>query len=729
MADLLRFEDQYYILATSSLADDRTRVLKHGETFGVFDRFGDIQPIGLGEQGLYHEGARFLSRLELRIGSTKPLLLSSTVREDNALLAVDLTNPDLCLDGQTLIPHGTLHIFRSKFLWQSCCYERLRIKNYGSPEVAVTLCLEFDADFADIFEVRGTKRARRGQRLAASPIAPNSVILAYEGLDGVLRQTRLVCSPQPAQLSPTGCKFETRLSPDQGETFFITASCESHPTNRAPSRSMSAVLTYDAALAEASDALRTAGEQYCKIFASNEQFNDWLNRSLADLQMMITETPAGPYPDGGVPWFSTRFGRDGILTAFEILWMNPRVAAGVLGYLAETQARELNPERDAEPGKILHETRKGEMAALGEVPFGLYYGSVDATPLFVLLAGAYYERTGDLSLIRNIWPNVKLALQWIDQYGDADGDGFVEYARHSLKGLVQQGWKDSQDAVMHADGTPAEAPIALCEVQGYVYAARLAAVRLALALGEDKLAQKLEQQAATLRQRFEQAFWCDELGTYALALDGEKRPCRVRSSNAGHALFSGIASQERARTVADTLLSPASFSGWGIRTLAAAEKAFNPISYHNGSVWPHDNALIAAGFARYGLQEHALRVVAGQFDASLFVELHRLPELFCGFPRRPGEGPTLYPVACAPQSWASGSVFLLLQALLGLSIQAGKRRVCFVRPLLPEFLQELHITNLRVGEAVVDLSLNRYPADVGINVKRKEGDVEVLTIK
>jgi glycogen debranching enzyme len=721
MSEVIRVEDRYYILATSPLADDRTRVLKHGETFAVFDRYGDVRPFGAGAQGVFHEGTRFLSRMALRLGTERPLLLSSTVVENNALLAVDLTNPDFYRDGELLVPHGTVHLFRSIFLWEGVCYERLRVTNHGGRPVELALGFDIENDFADVFEVRGTKRKRRGRSL--EPIVePGGVVLSYRGLDEVTRSTRVRCTPAPRVVTGSTLELVLDLAPREERSLYLSVACERD------GRRDAAVLDYDPAWREAMRALTPAASE-CTIYTSNEQFNAWLSRSMADLRMMVTETPQGPYPFAGVPWYSTVFGRDGIITALEVLWVAPDLGRGVLGYLAATQADAPSPEQDAEPGKILHEQRKGEMAAVGEIPFGSYYGSVDATPLFVLLAGAYYERTGDRALIDAIWPSIERALAWIDGAGDPDGDGLVEYHRHSAEGLVNQGWKDSWDAVFHEDGALAEGPIALCEVQGYVYAAKRSAAALARVRRMPDVARRLAGEAQILKQRFEQRFWCEPLGTYALALDGAKRQCRVRTSNAGHCLFTGIADAERAARLARQLFTAELFSGWGIRTVAATEARYNPMAYHNGSVWPHDNALIGWGLARYGLNELALRVLTGLFDASIFVDLQRLPELFCGFPRRPGEGPTRYPVACAPQSWAAASVFLLLQACLGLSIDAAKAQVRFERPVLPPFLETVEITGLRVGAHAVDLVLRRHPADVGIQVVRREGPVEIVTVK
>jgi glycogen debranching enzyme len=708
---------QYYIATRSSPSDDRARVLKYGNMFAVFDRYGDIEPLGMGEQGIFFQGTRFLSELGLSLWNARPLLLSSTVKSDNFIFTADLANVDVSDGHGLIVERGAIHVLRSKFLWRDVCYEEFQIVNYGLARVDIPFHLAIGADFADIFEVRGTRREKRGRRLE-DRIESDSILLSYEGLDRALRQTLVQCHPSPAQISSSQLKFEISLRPKQSAMLQLVVSCNARASGRS--------IGYSRAMVAAEGELTAASSILCSISGSNDRLNRWVRRSAADVEMMTLGNPEQDYPYAGVPWFSTIFGRDGIITALEMLWVNPRMAKGVLQFLASTQATEVNPGIEAEPGKILHEMRRGEMAALGEVPFARYYGTVDATPLFVLLAGLYYEYTGDHDLIQTLWPHVDLALQWIDNYGDVDGDGFVEYARRGSKGLIQQGWKDSHDSIFHADGTLAEAPIALCEVQGYVYAAKRAAAKLCQTLGDRQRQAVLETEAAQLQNKFEEAFWCNDLSTYALALDGHKKPCRVRASNAGHCLFTEIASPDKARLVAHTLLSRDFFTGWGVRTVGSEEARYNPLSYHNGSVWPHDNAIIASGVARYGLRELAGQILMGLLDTSSAVDLHRLPELFCGLDRRTGEGPTLYPVACSPQAWAAGSVFLLLQACLGLSVDGCKKHLVFDRPYLPEGIPQLWIHNLRIQNDRADLFLERRAGAVRVEVLEKQGDMEVV---
>ncbi len=719
--DVIEVGDQFYIRAQSSLADSRTLVLLHGDTFAVFDRYGDIQTVGSGQQGIFHRETRHLSRLELRISGLRPLLLSSTVREDNVLLAVDLTNPDMQLSPGDSLLRGTLHMYRTKFLVDGGCFDRILLHNYGQKPIDIELSFAFGADFADIFEVRGQKRERRGACLPEQ-VDKSSVTLLYEGLDKVLRRTRIECSTSACMTRAGMISAPIHLEAHEETVFCLKLGFETDGATQP-------VTGYDDGLLRVTGERQTSPLADIDIYTANEQFNDWINRSRADLEMMIAATSFGLYPYAGVPWFSTVFGRDGIITALELLWLAPSVAKGVLNYLAATQATVSDPNRDAEPGKILHEMRKGEMAKLREVPFGRYYGSVDATPLFVLLAAAYYERTADIAFIRSIWPNIEAALNWIDQFGDLDGDGFVEYARHSETGLLQQGWKDSQDSVFHADGSLASGPIALCEVQSYVYAAKSRIAVAASDLGLQAKSDTLHAQAEELRQKFETAFWSDELSMFVMALDGHKRQCNVRSSNSGHCLFSEIASSSHSRRTQDSLLSSALFSGWGIRTIATDEKRYNPMSYHNGSVWPHDNAVIAFGLTASREKDLALKILSALLDLSIFTELHRLPELICGFSRRPGKAPTLYPVACSPQAWAAGAVFLALQACLGLTVDAKKSRVYLRYTALPEAITQVRIRNLKVASSSVDLALTRHAETVGVDILRRTGDVEIVALR
>ena len=707
---------QFYIAAQSSLSELRPRTLKHGDTFALFDRHGDLSAFAAGPEGLYHEDMRFLSRLRLSIERHPPMLLSSTVQSDNAVLDVDLVNPDLMRGDRVELPKDTIHVSRMKFLWNAACYEIVSVRNYDEQTRRVCIELEFDADFKDIFEVRGFARQSHGS-VQAKVAAPHHVQFNYASVDRVARSTEIFFTPRPRDLFPHQASFELELPPKKRRAILMTTHCR---VEKAPIERRVLV-----AARSARKALHDASTRAASLDTSSSVVNEVLCRSMADISMLVTDTEHGAYPYAGVPWFSTPFGRDGLITALQTLWIYPALARGVLRFLADTQATEPDPLSDAEPGKILHETRRGELARLGEVPFARYYGSVDSTPLFVALAGLYWQYTADRDTLAYIWPNIQAALRWIDSHGDIDGDGFLEYRRKADTGLFNQGWKDSGDAVFHADGNIAEPPIALCEVQGYVYLARLMAAHMAEALGETVLAATQRARANQLRDRFNEAFWDDELGMYALALDGEKRRCRVRSSNAGQLLFTGIATPERATRVAHTLAGREFFSGWGIRTISARERRFNPASYHNGSIWPHDNALIALGLAKYGHSTQVTQLTQAILDAAAHLELRRLPELFSGSHRRRSKGPVLYPVACAPQAWAAATPFALLQACLDLQIDASQKIVHLRHPRLPASVDCLCIRNLSVGDARLDLLLRRHGEDVAVNVLRKDGEADV----
>ena len=725
MAEKIRIGDQWYVSAGSARTEASPQVLKNDETFAIFDRFGDSEVLAPGEQGIYHEDTRHLSFYELLVDGLRPLYLGSTVKDDSSLLIIDLMNPDLPREDGGRVEKGTVHIFRAKLVWDGTCYEHIRLANHGQEPVKLQVSITFLAEFDDLFEVRGMRREQRGERLP-SQVTDDTAILSYQGLDGLRLVTRLRFRPTPSALGESTATYEVHLAP-LGEThLYSTVSCLRHGLPPRPS-----LAGYEEALSASSAARRAADLAGCRIESSNLLVNRWLDRSRSDLSMLTTALPTGPYPYAGVPWYSTTFGRDGILTAMQYLWVDPQLARGVLGFLAAAQATAEDPASDAEPGKILHEARKGEMARTREIPFGRYYGTVDATPLFVGLAGAYHRRTGDLDFIRQIWPNLLAALDWIDRYGDVDGDGFVEYARRSGDGLVQQGWKDSQDSIFHADGRLAEAPIALCEVQAYVYDAKLQASRLARLLGEPALGDRLSDDAAALKRNFSASFWCEELGTYAIALDGHKQQCRIAASNAGHALWCGIASEQHAARVVESMMGKQMFCGWGIRTVGSGQPRYNPMSYHNGSVWPHDNAIVAAGMARYGHIEEAMRIMGAMYEASVSFDQHRLPELFCGFSRREAEGPTLYPVACSPQAWAAAAAFGMLGACLGIDFAPegpDGPEIVLRRPRLPDYIQWLRIGPLSIRQRSVVLLLRRYEHNVGIDVLQKDGDVAVSVV-
>ena len=711
--------EPFSVSAAVSLQERRFRAIKSGDTFGVFDHGGDIICEPNGTDGLYHQDTRHLSRFDVRLGGIPPLLLSSALAPDSVMLTSDMSNASAWDLGAGALDRGLIHVQRSLFLNEGTCHGRLVVRSFASIRHRVRLELHFEADFADLFEVRGMRRAQRGEPLPPA-LAADAVTLSYHGLDGVVRATSLAFEPTPQTLTASTAMFDLDLEPRGQATIFLEVRCV--PGATAPRRPRAAFL---AAYVQTKRRLRARAARSATISSRQLEFRETAHRSANDLRMLVTEKPTGPYPYAGIPWFNTAFGRDALITAMLTLGLDPTLACGVLRYLAQEQATEFDPTTEAEPGKILHEMRGGEMAALREVPFRRYYGSVDSTPLFVMLAGGYLERTEDLATLRGLWPHIDRALDWIERRADADG--FVRYERSTEEGLANQGWKDSHDAISHADGSLAEGAIALCEVQGYVFAARRAGACIARRLGLDKRAVALETKAEELRQAFEAQFWCERLGTYALALDGHGRRCEVRSSNAGHLLMTGIAAPGRARCVVDGLMEPRFFTGWGIRTLVADEVRYNPMSYHNGSVWPHDNALIALGMAQIGRRAETVRLFEGMYAASSAMDLRRLPELFCGFPRRPGQGPTSYPVACAPQAWAAAAIPAFAQACLGLSFDPGARAVRLDCPRLPAFLDSLALHDLALGDARLSVLINRVQSEVSVSTIERRGDIHVVT--
>lgn len=720
-------EDKYHIPTNVINLDERTQVLNHFDTFGIFDRWGDVHPQAKHSQGIFHLGSRFISRLELRLNRQKPVLLGSSIKEDNDILSVDLTNTPM-IDFK--LEENTLHILRSQVVRNGMYAEEINVSNYGQVTANFDLSITFGADFRDIFEIRGIERKVETSKVELTS-TKNKIVFNYKGLDNIYRSTEIVFKKrEDYEIYHNTIRFHFSIEANKtqhiGYTIYFLSEEHSISTNEIDEKKVEDFINLKSLIKKDFESTRSL---FASIYTSNEQFNHWLNRSRADLQSLLTQTIHGRYPYAGVPWYNTAFGRDGIITAMETLWIAPDIAKDTLNFLSAMQAKKIIPEKDAEPGKIIHEIRTGEMANTGEIPFKEYYGTIDATPLFVMLAGMYYERTADRETIKKIWPNIKNAIHWIDNYGDIDKDGFVEYIHKAENGLTNQGWKDSFDSIMYENGNFCKPPIALCEVQGYVYAAKRYAAFLAIELGEKEYGKNLSQQAKELKRKFNEDFWDEKTQTYVLALDADKKPCRVLSSNPGQCLFTEIVRAKNSKKLTETLLSPELFSGWGIRTLSAKEIRYNPMSYHNGSIWPHDNGLIAYGLSKYGFQTETLRIMQSLFEASLFIDLQRLPELFCGFDRRKSEGPTAYPVACSPQAWSVGVVFLLFQSCIRIHIDALKKTVIFDKPALPDYIDYVCVSNIQLSSGVCEFEMRRHRNDVGLNVVQKPKDWEVIVKK
>jgi len=714
-------DDTYSVQTTAAEASetgglDTLQALKDGDTFLVADSWGDLKG---GADGLFENDTRLLSRLMLTAGAARPSRLSSGVSRDNVFFTAHSTNRPLPPMGGKSAPAGVLHIERRRFLWDRRMFERVRVVNHGVEDVLLPLAFDFGADFADIFQVRGTLREKRGVQHTPTNDG-RRVTFRYTGLDDVERTTCLSFSEPPARLTASRAEFMFSLPMGKRMDLYIECGADACET---PDRTRWRLNAVAAQLAMRRRRRRGASLRGPR----SPLFNAWLDQSRADIALLTTDLPTGPYPYAGTPWFSTPFGRDGILSAWQMLWLDPSLAKGVLTYLAGRQATEISAFRDSQPGKIMHETRGGEMSALHEVPFGLYYGGVDTTCLFVALAGAYAKRTGDLELVRKLWPNLIAATEWMRDYGDSNGDGLIDYARAAETGLSNQGWKDSEDSIFHRDGRFPKGPIALLEVQGYAYAAWLAMAEMGAHIGDSR-AQAWEEKAHEVRFLVEEKFWMEDEGFYAIALDGDGEQVRSIGSNAGHLLFSGLPSAERAARVTRRLLSSEFRSGWGLRTLAKGQARFNPMSYHNGSVWPHDTSLAVAGMARYGERAAVSSIIAEIYTAASHFQM-RLPELFCGFNREPGEGPIAYPVACLPQAWAAGSAFLMLQASLGVEVDALEGRVTVTNPTLPNGVDRMAVTDLRVGESKVDLLFERIGEGTVLLPRGKTGDIRILTAR
>ena len=730
-------------------------VIKENEAFLVCDREGNVSAAMADGQGLYYRDTRFLSLYQLTIDEFAPVLLSAA-GELNFMTTLQLANAAAVLPNGQALPARSISIRRNRFLFDGL-HERIGFFNYNPFPVRATVRLCFASDFRDMFDVRGYAVRQRHGTIVTPLLCDTELWLAYRGLDGVERRTVVRFEPAPTRLevveptpavqpSPRAVEgisghgdprmevpiqppvahavFELELPPKVPISLTLSIGVQIVPAAAAAAPLGCSATSTPPPLDEAYRAIRASYRQWdaecTEISTDHETLNHLLRQSQGDLRLLMNRLPTGLLPTAGIPWFSVPFGRDSLITAYQTLMLNPDIARGTLLFLAEHQGREVNDWRDEEPGKILHEIRMGELATRGEVPFGPYYGSVDATPLFLIVLGELVRWTGDWAFATRLRPHVEAALHWIDRYGDLDGDGYVEYRTRSTHGIRNQGWKDSPDAVSYRDGRPVEPPVALCEVQGYVYAAKQAAAALFEHWGDLDRAAALRAEAEELRERFERDFWVESEGYYAQALDASKQPVPAVTSNVGHLLWCGLIEQQRAARVVQRLLAPDMLCGWGIRTLSSHEPTFNPMSYHNGSVWPHDNALIVAGLRRYGFADAVETVAAQVIEAGLRFPQYRLPELYCGFTRdrHYHSLPADYPVSCRPQAWAAGAVFLLLQALLGLEPDPAHRRL-LLRPRLPLDIALVRLRRLEVLGGRVDLHIRAQQGRIYIEV---EGD-------
>jgi glycogen debranching enzyme len=721
-------------------------VLKHGDIYLLTDPFGDIHRDSRG-LGLYHADTRILACSVLQVDGARPTLLRGDT-DENFRSTIQLTNPDVRRDPGDKITTGrslarqSLGLTRDRIIG-SGFRERLTISNFTAHPEKLTVDLWLGVDAADIFEIRGYERDASGTALPVM-VGPDRLAFGHLGRDAMLRRTQVWFDgaevvavddlPGDARVPGAALVLRWRLDiPPSGRVELgWTIRADELPvdgkaaggTRDVPLDPGPPPVVDEAAGAEAYDAWRAG---MASVASDNELFDRLLGRSVSDLRLLLTDGP-GPresYLAAGVPWFATLFGRDAIIGAYESISFRPDLAVATLEVLAARQAVTDDPATDAEPGKILHEVRTGEMSRTGELPFATYYGSVDATPLWLILLGETHDWTGDEALVERLWPNALAALAWIDRYGDLDGDGFVEYRRRARLGLINQGWKDSADAVRDREGRTAEAPIALAEVQGYVHDAKRRMARLARHRGDAELADRLDHEADALRTRFNEAFWMADGSRYAMALDRDKRPMDALASNMGQALWGGIVDRSRASAVVGQLSGPALDSGWGVRTYAAGQPGYNPLGYHTGSVWPHDNALIVAGIKRYGFDAEASALAGRIFEAAQRFPDLRLPELYCGFDRRDVGVPVPYPVACSPQAWSAAASLLLVRTMCGARADAAGRTLELVRPHLPTWMGKMTVTNLRVGDASVDLLFHRWRGTTSTEVLRKTGDLEV----
>ena len=707
---------------TSSIA--QAVVMKHDELFFLCQPNGDVPMDQAHGLGLYYHDCRYLNGYELRLAGIPADRLSSDA-SGGFWCTFELTNPDLKSAGAPLVEKEQVGIKWDRTLDDKACalHDSIALTNFGVEPVEVPVTIALRSSFDSLFEVRGAEPARRGS-LRQPEWSGGSLRFRYDGADAVQRRLDVAFDPVPHHVDGGKASFAVSIEPQHTVTIAVSLRIqESKPGVRAESASHRDVSATRREAEQSRDDFMSAAT---RVHSSNGALDRVIDQSLQDLHLLRTRLHGDWYFAAGVPWYVTLFGRDSIITAIEALAFMPERAADTARLLATYQGTRHDDWRDEAPGKIMHELRVGEMAHLNEIPQTPYYGSIDATPLFLILMAKHASWTGRVDLFSELKPHVEAALNWIDDAMNANG--YLAYATSSSKGLANQGWKDSGDSIVNADGSLAQPPIALVEVQGYVYLAKKGIATLYRRTGDSDTADRLNTEAEELRRRFERDFWIDELETYGLALQKNDRIAGVVSSNPGHALWTGIAAPDRASKTAHRLMQDDMFSGWGIRTLSAKERRYNPIGYHDGTVWPHDNAIAVAGFRRYGCVEEAMRVMGAIVDAATHFSHERLPEVFAGFSRDEFAVPVHYPVACHPQAWAAGAVPFMLESVLGLRPDAFNRRLHVSSPVLPAGVQTLSMERLRVGDATADITFVRdVHGRVTVSDVKTNGHLDVMT--
>jgi glycogen debranching enzyme len=714
---------------TPDLGD--TTTLKSGALFMVTQASGDVpaQSARTGRHGLgiYFHDTRYLDEKRMLVnGRPMTLLFESADLGDRCLR--ELTNPELPVDGGGGIIHKETVGLHAETSLNGEVAESLTFRNFSRAPLRITVTLAYGSQFDDIFTVRGKAPGARGD-LADPKVKGASIRLVYNGADHHRRTTEITFDPAPDTISGSCATFHLDLPPDAPRTVEVAFRLSDEPLDGEKSDLEVSPNPTENEAVEDSDHLGLPWSDV-RMTTSNELFNRVMRRSFVDLAMLETRHGDDRFYAAGVPWYVALFGRDSIVTALETLAFAPEVGRATLDLLAHYQGRADNPERDEEPGKILHELRVGERARLGEVPFTPYYGSVDATPLFLILLGEYVQWTGDLDCFTTLRPHVDAALDWLERQADPDGSGLFQYASRASDGLANQGWKDSYNAIVDADGSLAKPPIALVEMQGYVFRAFRAVANVCRMAGEHERAAGLEGRAEELRKTFERSFWRPDFGNYALAIHGPaeaRRAAEVDASNQGQALWGGIVAQAHAGAVRDSLMDPDRLNaGWGVRTLSQEAAAYNPFDYQTGAIWPHDCAMVGVGLRGYGFDDEALEILTGLYEAATRFDLYRLPELFAGFARESYGRPVRYPVACSPQAWAAGSLPYLLTAVLGIVPDAVARTLRIIRPRLPGWLDWVTIKGLKVGASQVDLRFERS-GDLSLAVvTSKARDLQVM---